>query len=114
MTSTSPQPGSGKFSEADLAIGPPIYNIFEAIEPDPIEAARLTLLADLSIMLERHIRAQGWTQKEAAARLGVTQPRISDLLRGKLHVFSIDSLVAMLSAAGIRVELKATPACDAA
>lgn len=67
--------------------------------------ARLTLLSDLMITLEKHIKAQGWTQKEAAARLGVTQPRISDLVRGNIDLFSIDALVRMLTAAGLRVNL---------
>jgi len=48
----------------------------------------------------------GWTQREAAQRLGVTQPRISDLVRGKLSVFSIDALVELLTRAGIRIELR--------
>lgn len=63
------------------------------------------MLCDLSIALERHIRAQGWTQKKAAEILGVTQPRISDLMRGKISLFSIDSLVGLLSKAGITVEV---------
>lgn len=48
----------------------------------------------------------GWTQSEAAQRLGVTQPRVSDLLRGKLSKFSLDTLVNMLAALGEEVEIK--------
>jgi predicted XRE-type DNA-binding protein len=47
----------------------------------------------------------GWTQVEAARRLGVTQPRISDLLRGKINLFALDTLVNMLAAAGLHVEV---------
>ncbi len=65
----------------------------------------MKLLADLSIRLELFIRDQGWTQKEAAARLGVTQPRISDLMRGRIDLFSIDALLALLWRAGVRVDL---------
>ncbi len=71
-----------------------------------MEAKRLTILSDLMIRLDEHIKAKGWTQKEAAERLGVTQPRISDLTRGKINLFSIDSVVAMLAAAGLEVELR--------
>jgi len=55
--------------------------------------------------LEDHIRAQGWTQAEAARRLSVTQPRISDLLRGKIHLFGLDTLVNTVVAAGLHVEM---------
>jgi predicted XRE-type DNA-binding protein len=65
----------------------------------------MKLLSELSIAVERHIRERGWTQKEAAERLGVTQPRISDLMRGKLSVFSIDSLVGMLAVAGVQLAI---------
>jgi len=60
----------------------------------------------MSIKLELHILKMGWTQKEAAAQLGVTQPRISDLMRGKLEVFSIDGLIGLLAKAGIAVEIQ--------
>ena len=80
--------------------------MWDAIEDDPARRERMKMLSDLSIAVERRIREQGWTQKEAARRLGVTQPRISDLMRGKLSVFSIDALVGMLGAAGIRIELQ--------
>lgn len=70
----------------------------------------MKLLTKLMITLERHIKAQGWTQKEAAKRLGVTQPRISDLMRGKFELFSIDSLVGLMTAAGMTLELSAKAA----
>ena len=54
------------------------------------------------------IRTQGWTQKEAAARLGVTQPRISDLTRGKIELFSLDTLVDMAAVAGMRPQIVLT------
>jgi len=52
------------------------------------------------------IRTEELTQARAAKLLGVTQPRISDLTRGKIHLFSIDNLVVLLAAAGLRVDLK--------
>ena len=80
-------------------------NVWDAIEDDPVEVARLTMLSSMMITLRRHIKSQSWTQKEAAQRLGVTQPRISDLMRGKINLFSIDALVGLLTAAGVKIEM---------
>lgn len=71
-----------------------------------MERQRLKTLSELMRRLQEHIRQQGWTQKEAAKLLGVTQPRISDLMRGKISVFSIDAVMGMLTAAGLRVEVR--------
>jgi predicted XRE-type DNA-binding protein len=57
------------------------------------------------IALKDYIVAEGMTQAEAAKKLGVTQPRISDLMRGKINVFAIDSLVNMVARAGLRIEM---------
>lgn len=81
-------------------------NAFEAAGFSPIEAENLRLRADLMIELTRIIEARGWTQAETAKRLGVTQPRISDLTRGKLDRFSVDTLIALLSTAGANVTIK--------
>lgn len=80
-------------------------SVWDAIEDDPIEAERMNILSGLMIRLEQQIRAHGWTQKEAAKKLGVTQPRVSNLFRGKVDVFSIDSLIAMIARAGLRVDV---------
>jgi len=101
----SPARDSGSFSDTDATIGEPISDIFAALFDDPGEAARLNLLSDMMDAVQDRIRAQGWTQKEAAKRLGVTQPRISDLMRGKISLFSIDALVVMLNKAGVRLEV---------
>ena len=53
-----------------------------------------------------HIEKNGLTQARAAKQFGVTQPRISDLMRGNIYLFSLDTLVNMLAAAGLRVEIK--------
>jgi predicted XRE-type DNA-binding protein len=58
------------------------------------------------ISLKQHIKEQGWSQAEAAAALGVTQPRVSDLMRGKISLFGIDALITLLAAAGPRVEVQ--------
>lgn len=80
-------------------------NVWDAIEVDPVERQRLKALAGLMMRLQKHVKAQGWTQKEAAKQLGVTQPRISDLMRGKISLFSLDSVFAMLAAAGLHVAI---------
>ena len=59
--------------------------------------ARSQLMDRLAALIRHH----GWTQREAASRLGVTQPRISDLTRGKVDLFSLDTLVDMAALAGL-------------
>jgi predicted XRE-type DNA-binding protein len=56
--------------------------------------------------LEEHIRRKGWSQSEAARRLGVAQPRVSDLMRGKITLFELDTLVNMAVAAGLQVGMR--------
>lgn len=81
-------------------------SVWDAIEDTPAEAENMKLRSALMMSLEQHIRAEGWTQAEAGRRLGVTQPRISDLLRGKVSLFGLDTLVNMAVAAGLHVELR--------
>jgi len=78
-------------------------NVFTDLGFDPGEAEHLRIRADLMIELSRFIAAHGLTQANAARKFGVTQPRISDLVRGKIDRFSIDTLVTMLGHAGMRV-----------
>lgn len=80
-------------------------NVWDAIEDDPDVAENLRLRAELMIALHEHIERVGMTQARAAMLFGVTQPRISDLMRGKIALFSLDALVNMARAAGLRVEL---------
>jgi len=80
-------------------------SVWDAIEDTPAEAENMKLRSALMMALEEHIRSQGWTQAEAARRLSVTQPRVSDLLRGKIHLFGLDMLVNMVVAAGLHVEM---------
>ena len=80
-------------------------NVFRDLGFRADEAENLKLRADLMIELRKRIEHRRLTQVQAAALLGVTQPRISDLVRGKIDRFSIDTLVAMLGHAGVRVHL---------
>ena len=78
-------------------------NVWDAIADTPEEAANLTLRSELMDEIEAIIEQNGWTQAEAAKRCGVTQPRINDLLRGRISRFSIDALVNIASELGRRV-----------
>ena len=85
-------------------------SVWDAIEATPQEAENMKLRSSLMMALERHIRSQSWTQAQAAKRLGVTQPRISDLLRGKINLFSLDMLVNMAASAGLHIEMQVAEA----
>jgi predicted XRE-type DNA-binding protein len=81
-------------------------SVWDAIEDTPGEAAHMKARASLMTAVIAHIEKNGLTQAQAAKQFGVTQPRISDLIRGKIDLFSLDTLVNMLAAAGLRVEIK--------
>jgi predicted XRE-type DNA-binding protein len=83
-------------------------NVFTDLGFSQPEAAHLLLRAQL--MSEIRELARGTSQADAASRLGVTQPRLNDLLRGKVENFSLDALVKMLTKAGLRVEMRVTKA----
>ncbi len=78
-------------------------NVFEDLGFPPAEARNLKIRAELMIALSDCISKKGLTQAEAARMLNVSQPRISDLMRGRLRRFSLDTLVNLLAAAGMEV-----------
>ena len=80
-------------------------NVFRDLGFAEEEAEHLRLRSLLMIEIRKLIAARGLTQKQAAALFGVTQPRVSDLVRGTIALFSLDTLVDMLAHAGARVEL---------
>ena len=83
------------------------YNsVWDAIEPDPAKAENLKLRSSLMLALTRHIEREGLTQAQAAKVFGVTQPRISNLIHGKIDSFGLDTLVKMAAAAGLRVTMR--------
>ena len=88
---------------ANLKATPGSRNVFRDIGFPPVEAQNLLLRSDLMTRIERYVAASGLSQKDAAVQLGVTQPRLNDLLKGKIEKFSIDALVNMLGHAGMRV-----------
>jgi len=80
-------------------------NVFDDLAFDPVESANLRLRSDLMVALRKRLDSLRVTQVEAARLLAVSQPRISDLMRGKIDRFSIDMLVLMLGRAGVAVRL---------
>jgi len=81
-------------------------SVFDALADTPAEAANMTARADLLLAIRERVRTWGLTQDEAAARLGVTRPRLNDLMRGKLEKFSLDALVNIAAAAGFRLHIE--------
>ena len=81
------------------------HSVWDAITDTPGEAANLRARAELMRQIAAFVKKQGWTQVEAARHCGVTQPRVNDLLRGRVSRFSIDALVNISTALGCRVRV---------
>jgi predicted XRE-type DNA-binding protein len=81
-------------------------SVWDAIEDTPEQAANMKLRSELMIALKNHIARAGMSQVQSAQLFGVTQPRVSDLMRGKINLFALDALVNMAAAAGLRIELR--------
>lgn len=81
-------------------------NVFADLGFPPEEAAILSMRADLMAQLRLAIEKRNWTQVEAAQALGVSQSRVSDLMRGKWDKFSLDMLVTLATRAGLHCKLK--------
>ncbi len=81
-------------------------SVWDAIEDTPEEAANMKLRSVLMLALKEHIARAGLSQSQAAKLFSVTQPRISDLMRGKISLFGLDSLVNMAAAAGLYIEMR--------
>ena len=85
-------------------------SVWNAIEDTPAQAENMRLRSALMMALKDHITREGLSQSQAAKMFGVTQPRVSDLMRGKIELFGLDSLVNMAAAAGLRVEMRVAQA----
>ena len=81
-------------------------SVWDAIENTPQEAASMKARSSLMMALTAVIEERGMTQAEAAELFGVTQPRVSDLMRGKVNLFSLDTLMDMASTAGMSPVVK--------
>jgi len=84
-------------------------NIFDDLGFEPVEAEELRLRSDLLIALTERIHALGKSQAIVATLLGISQPRVSNLLHGKLHLFSLKALVDMLGCLGNTVDVSVRP-----
>ena len=85
-------------------------SVWDALADTPEQAANLQARAELMRQIAAIIKTNEWKQAEAATRCGVTQPRINDLLRGRVSRFSLDALVNIATALGRRVHLELEPA----
>lgn len=81
-------------------------NVFVDLGFDQAEARVMALRAELMIRLTQRLSAKGWTQAEAAERLGITQPRVSKLKKGVWRDFSLDMLLTLAARTGLRPELR--------
>lgn len=97
MTGRGPKPKSRKSVS--------YASVWDAIADTPGEAANLRARAELVRQIATLVERKGWTQSEAAAHCGVTQPRMNDLLRGRISRFSLDALVNIATALGCRVKV---------
>ena len=84
-------------------------NVFRDLGFVPEDAEHLAIRADLVIQIEKAIESRGLEQAEATKVVRVTQPRMSDLLRGRIDLFSTDTLIDMLARLGVRVRLVTRP-----
>ncbi|ALQ96946.1 XRE family transcriptional regulator [Xylella fastidiosa 32] len=81
-------------------------SVWDAIEDTPEAAENMKLRSTLMMALKQHIETAALSQSQAATLFGVTQPRVSDLMRGKINLFGLDALVNMAAAAGMHVEMR--------
>lgn len=81
-------------------------SVWDAIEDTSEAAENMKLRSALMSALKHHLAHTGMSQTQAAKLFGVTQPRVSDLVRGKINLFGLDALVNMAAAAGLHVEMR--------
>ncbi|REE23476.1 putative XRE-type DNA-binding protein [Paraburkholderia sp. BL27I4N3] len=81
-------------------------SVWDAIEDTPEQAENMKLRSVLMMAIKDHIARTGMSQAEAAKCFCVTQPRVSDLMRGKINLFALDALVNMAVAADMRIEMR--------
>ncbi|MFC4487925.1 helix-turn-helix domain-containing protein [Tepidiphilus baoligensis] len=81
-------------------------SVWDALEDTPEEAENMNLRSALMTALKGHLARTGMSQAQAAKLFGVTQPRVSDLMRGKIELFSLDALVNMATVAGLHIEMR--------
>jgi len=93
-------------TEADGIPGQVFASVWDALEDSPAEAVNMRLRSELMSAVKQAVAGWGLTQAEAARRLEVTQPRLSDLLRGRVGNFSLDALILLATRAGLSVRVQ--------
>jgi predicted XRE-type DNA-binding protein len=96
-------------SKNRIKVTPSTGNVFRDLGFPAEEAEHLLIRADLLVQLQKAVTARRLTQSALAKVLRITQPRVSDLLRGQLHLFSTDTLIDFLARLGIRVRFVVAP-----
>jgi len=86
-------------------MGQEYISVWDAIEDDPIKAANLRLRSQLMMEVSEFVKQSGLTQAEAVQKLGTTQPRLGDVMQGKIEKCTVDRLTNMLAAIGYTVNL---------
>lgn len=89
-----------------VAKGFTVRNIWKALENTPEDAANMRLRAQLMIEVQQFVSSSNLSQTAAARKLGLTQARLSDLMRGRIEKFSLDALVVMLARAGRSIAVR--------
>ncbi len=95
--------------DADGIPGQMLASVWDALEDSPAEAANMRLRSKLMAAVAQAVAGWGLTQAEAARRLQVTQPRLNDLLRGRIGSFSLDALIVLADRAGLGVRVQIEP-----
>ena len=80
-------------------------NVWDALEDSPEDAATMTMRSNVMAIVAVTVRGWNTTQAQAARRLGITQPRLNDLLKGKISKFSLDTLLTLATRAGLKVKI---------
>lgn len=93
-------------TETDGIPGQVFASVWDALEDSPAEAANMRLHSELMIAIQEAVARWVLTQAEAARRLDVTQPRLNDLLRGRVGKFSLDALILLAERAGLSVRVQ--------
>jgi len=93
-------------SDADDIPGQVFASVWDALEDSPTEAANMRMRSELMIAIRQAVEEWGVTQAAAARRLEVTQPRLNDLLRGRINNFSLDTLTVLAARAGLDVHMQ--------
>jgi len=84
----------------------PFDNVWDALEKSPAEAANMKLRSELMIAIHETVKSWKTTQAKAAKRLGITQPRLNDLMRGRINKFSLDALMNLAVQSGLSVRIE--------